>query len=177
MANIKKSRKRSRNSKNFVALPVQGSVALGVLASAKVLSANLPAGNFTEDLYAISADIEVAVRGLTGGEGFPSSWGLAHSDYSDVEIEENLEVALLGPGTKIEQERLRRLVRKGGQFKYADDANEGLIPLDRSHRVPLKFVINDGFSLDIYYYNRSGAALTTGAFMEWNGTIYGRWIV
>ncbi len=178
MANYKKTsaHKRSRNSKNFAALPVQGSLALSTLADDTVLKNNIHTGLFTEDFYAISADLQVMVRNLTSGEGEPSSWGLNHSDYSSPEVNENLNVSLLGPGNKIEQERSRRLVRDGGQLIHLT-AEDELIPLDRSHRVKLKFVCQSGKALEIWFKNRSGSALTTGAILEWHGKVYGRWIL
>ncbi len=172
----KTAHKRSRNSKNFVAIPVQGSVALLTLADGIVIKANLHTGVFTQNLYVISADLQVMVRDLTSGEGEPSSWGLSHSDYTNTEIKENQEVNLLGPGNKIEQERSRRLVRDGGQLIHLT-AEDELIPLDRVHRIKVKFVVQEGKALEIWLKNRSGAPLTTGAVFEWHGKVYGRWIL
>ncbi len=169
----KKSYRPSK--KNFVALPVTGQLALSTLADDTVLKANVHTGVFTEDFFAISADIQVMVRNLTSGEGEPSSWGLNHSDYTAPEVNEYLNVSLLGRGSKIEQERLKRLVRNGSQLVHLT-AEDELIPLDRSHRVKMRFMIQEGFAIEIWVKNRSGAPLTTGAIMEWNGTIYGRWI-
>ncbi len=173
MAN--KKTRRDGYRKGFVALPVQGSLALSTLADQLVLKANVHTGVFSEDFFCISADLQVMVRGLTSGQGEPSSWGVNHSDYTAVEVAEHLAVSLLGRGSKIEQERLRRLVRNGAQMIHLT-AEDELIPLDRSHRVKCKFMIQEGFALEIWIQNRSGAALTTGAILEWNGTIYGRWV-
>ncbi len=176
MPNYKHSRKQSRR-KNFVALPVTGQVALLTLADNTVVAANLHTGNFTEDFYAISADLEVSVRGLTSGEGPPASWGLSHSDYNVTEIKENLEVSLLGRGSKIEQERTRRLVRNGGQMFKLVVGDARMLPNDEAQRrVPLRFMIQEGFALNIWLMNRSASAYTTGAILEWFGTVYGRWV-
>ncbi len=164
-----------RNNKGFTALPVTGSVALSTLGDGILIKAPVITGLFTEDFFVISADIQVMVRNLTSGEGEPSSWGLAHSDYTNTEIQEHLDVALLGRGSKQEMERQRRVVRKGGQLVHLT-AEDELIPLDKSHRVKCKFMIQEGFMLNIYLRNRSGAALTTGAIFEWNGVVYGRFI-
>ncbi len=171
MAN-KKGRKRNSG---FVALPVQGSLALSTLGDQIVLKANVHTGLFTEDFFCISADLQVMVRNLTSGEGEPSSWGVNHSDYSATEVAEKLGVSLLGRGSKTELERSRRVVRNGAQLIHLT-AEDELIPLDRSHRVKCRFMIQEGFALEIWIQNRSGAALTSGAILEWNGTIYGRFV-
>ncbi len=168
--------KHSKSSrKGFVALPVSGSLALVTLGDNTVIKANLHTGLFTEDFFAISADLQVMIRNLTSGEGEPTSWGVCHSDYSVTEVNEQLNVALLGRGSKIEQERARRLVRKGGQLVHLT-AEDELIPLDRSHRIKMRYMIQEGFANEIWFKNRSGSALTTGAIAEWEGTIYGRFV-
>ncbi len=167
---------KKRGNKNFVAIPIEGQTALGALADGTLVAVNVMTGEFTEDFYAISADIDTFVRALTASEGTPSSWGLAHGDYTVAEIDENLELSLLGPGSKIEQEQARRLVRKGSQFKFNNVVNDELIPT-KTQRVKLKFVVQSGQHLDIWFKNRSGSVLTTGAIFEWSGTLYGRWIL
>ncbi len=176
-----KTRKRSRTSKNFAAIPIDFNLALSTLGSAALISQDALGGNLLEDFFAISCDILAQIRGLTAGEGDPTMGGFAHGDYSDAEIEENLESNLLGPGDKITQERARRLVRKAGIFttdvpaavtlKLQGRGGSGLI------RTKLKFVINSGKTLKFYVHNLSGANLTTGAILIGQGTLYGRWLI
>ncbi len=177
MANYKRRTRKRNRSKSFVALPVDGAVGLGTLANNTVIKSNIHTGIFQEDFYAISADMQVDVNGLTPGEGSPMSWGLSHSDYSTTEVEENLAVSLLGRGSKIEQERLKRLVRNGGLMD-ADGviANTRLTEPKGQVRVPLRFMIQEGFALECWIKNRSGSALTTGATFSFAGVIYGRWV-
>ncbi len=175
MPNKQKTRKRSR-SKNFVALPVEGSLALSTLANGSVIKANIMTGIVTEDLFVISADLEVTVDALTAGEGDPSSWGVSHSDYTATEIEEHQDVTLLGRGSKIEQERLRRLIRNGGML-HEDSLNATeLVVKGTPKRIKVRFMIQEGFALEIWLRNRSGAAFTTGASLKWFGTVYGKWV-
>ncbi len=177
------TRKRSRNSKNFVAIPVEGNVTLSTLGSQAVLSANLVEGTLTEDLYVISSDLSATITGLTAGEGAPMDIGIAHSDYSDTEIKENLDVVLLGPGSKIELERTRRLVRKVGVANLSvSDTLQSVLSMigkggSRIIRTKWKFTVQSGKTLDIWIQNRSGATLTTGATFRWSGTVYGRWLI
>lgn len=159
-----------------MALPVEGQLALGALVDGVIVKANVHTGLFAEDFFAISADLQVSVRDITVGEGFPASWGLNHSDYNVGEVAEHIDVSLLGRGSKIEQERLRRLVRNGGQFEFNSASRIGFIPMGPSRRIPLRFMIQEGFALEIWHRNRSGATMTTGAQLEWHGTVYGRWV-
>ncbi len=181
MANYPRKRKQSR-SKNFVAIPIEGSIVIEALASKAVVIDDAFGGNLTEDLYAISADVQGQVIGLTAGEGDPSSIGFAHGDYSVGEIAENKVVVFLGPGSKIEQERARRLIRNVGPvlgdslgaqttMRLHGRGGAGLV------RTKLKFTIQSGKDLIIFFYNNSGATLTTGASFRYSGTVYGRWLV
>ncbi len=183
MSNKKRPRKRSRG-KNFVALPVTGSLALSTLNDDTVLTTSLLGTNFTEDLYAISCDLSVSVRSLTAGQGDPMSIGIAHSDYSATEILEHISVALAGPGSKIEQERSRRLIRKTGVFQQQGNQDDSFTSMNmigrdgsRIVRTTLKFTAQSGKALNLYVHNRSGGALSTGSVLEFDGTIFGRWRV
>ncbi len=171
-----------KRSKGFVAIPVDATLTIGNLGSKAVAVADLMGGNLTEDLYAISADLSAQVLGLTAGQGDPSLLVLAHGDYSAAEIAEHLVVKLLGPGNKIEQERQRRLVRKVGPF-YShgtiDQVEMFLRGRDGSGivRTKLKFIVQSGKTLDVGFYNNSGASLTTGATVRIVGTVFGRWVI
>ncbi len=176
-----KRAKRSRNSKNFVALPISGTISLATLGNVTALLTDVFGNSLTEDLYAISGDISAQVIGLTAGEGDPLNFGFAHGDYSVTEVKEALEVKLLGPGNKIEQERSRRLLRKIGSF-MADTVSHVTMKLygrggAGQTRTKIKFMIQSGKTLNLYVYNNSGAALTTGASIKFQGTIYGRWVI
>ncbi len=170
-----------RRNKNFVAIPIQGSLNLLTLGNEVVLSTDLFPGALTEDFYAISADISAEIINLTAGEGDPMHCGIAHGDYTDAEIEENLEVSFLGPGNKISQERARRLVRKTGilvaeteaqtKLQLKGKTGDGLI------RTKLKFVVQSGQNLSLWVWNQSGSALQTGSSIRFFGTVYGRWIL
>ncbi len=173
---------RKRNSKNFAVIDVAGSLALSTLADNTISSQALTSSTLTEDYYCISCDLAVSVRGLTGGEGHPMTVEVHHSDYSAAEVLEKLDGEFLGPGNKIEQERSRRLVRElttlrpdgpGVSTVFLSGKNDNGGPIIRRK---IKFMIDAGRTLDIGIWNRSGAALTTGATLEWQGKLYGRWV-
>ncbi len=179
MAN--KTRKRSRNSKNFVALPFNVDLSLVTLGDQVVADLGITT-TLTEDLYVISVDLAASIDGLTAGQGVPSDIGNFHGDYNVTEVKEHLDVALAGPANKIEQERTRRLVRKAGVMNSFDTSDKTETTMlgrlgSRIIRVKTKFIIQNGKTLNVFIQNRSGAALTTGATLRTSGTIYGRWMI
>ncbi len=173
---------KSRKNRGFVAIPVQGSLPLLTLADQAVLTADLFSAALTEDLFVISSEITSQIRGVTAGEGDPSTLVLAHGDYTDAQIAEALTVKLLGPGNKIEQERSRRLVRKLGVFQGSNVNVETELKMIGKGGAPnpktnVKFVIESAKTMKIGIQNRSGGAFTTGAILEFDGMIYGRWLL
>ncbi len=169
----KHRKRRGRGSKNFVAIPVTAAITLGTLANNTVVKGSL-LGTLLEDLYVISADLIWTIRSLTVGEG-PIEVGVVHSDYTVTEILENLDVTLLGPGTKIEQERSRRLVRRIGMFNGL--GSEEVLNDGQVIRTKMRFTCQDGKDLDAWVRNSSGATLITGAIVQVHGTVYGRWML
>ncbi len=178
------ARKRRRRSNNFVAIKVAGSQAIGALSDNVVLKNSLTSGLLTEDLFVISAEFSASISGLTAGEGHPMTVGCSHSDYTVAQILENLDNEMLGPGNKIEQEQSRRSVRTAGPMHseggLAGSATDLVLIGSDGSRIPrmkCKFLVSSGKTLDIWVWNRSGAALTTGSTLRWAGTIYGRWLI
>ncbi len=175
-------RRRRRGSRGFVAIPVNTTLALSTLGDGLVLSVALVTGTFTEDIYIMSTDLSAVLETVTAGEAMPMQLGVAHSDYSNVEVGEALAVALLGPGNKVEQERTRRLVRKVAPMnEFANSAETELTMIgqngSRVVRTKVKFVVQNGKMLNFWIRNNSGGALTTGSILNVNGYIYGRWIL
>ncbi len=102
---------------------------------------------------------------LTSPQG-PIIFGVAHSDYSDAEIEAVIEnVASWDQGSKVEQEIAKRLVRQIGVF-VSDVGTTG--PLTdvvwndgRPMKTKLNWRLNTGDTLKMWAYNTSGTALST----------------
>ncbi len=166
------TRKRSRKSKNFVAIPVEGEVTIGTLAQNVVTSVGLVDSNLSEDLFVLSTDLTLLVKGATPGEG-PLHVGIAHGDYGVTEILEHLDVDRANPGLKIEEERARRFIRKIGSFFHllaAEILNNGM-PI----RTKCKFIVEDGKNLSLWVVNR-GTGVTTGRVVSFSGYIYGKWL-
>ncbi len=166
-------RRRKRSSKNFVAIPFQKSVALSTLADDAVITVGAT-GNFGEDIYILSVDATWSLRNLTQGEQ-PLIVGYAHSDLSTTEVGEALNASLANPDDIIAKERARRPVRNAGLFSQLSTDQQIAEAGGNPKRQKIKFSMGNGFDLDCFVQNKSGAALTTGAIVEIFGTIYGRW--
>ncbi len=168
----KPSRRRRRKSRLAV-INVDESIVLGALVDNSVISVD--SDPFGREFYAISTDLYWGLDALTVGEG-PIVVGVAHNDYTDVEMAETLnQTGMEDPGDKIAQERGRRLVRRAGQFSGV--ASNQVLNDGKVLRTRIGFVLTDGFSLAFWAQNKSNSApLTTGAAINVNGKIYGRWI-
>ncbi len=168
------TKKKSNNRKNFVAIPFSTFITLGTLGNGLALKANLLGSDFAEDLFVISVDGSWTIQDLTSNES-PIEVGYSHSDYSVAEIVENLEIEVTSPDSKIEMEQAKRKIRRAAMFNTFN-ATHDVLNDGKPIRSKLKFMIGDGFNLAFWARNISGAALTTGALIKLNGTIYGRWM-
>ncbi len=167
-----KHRKSKGRRQSLAVINVSESLALLTLADDAVLGVDTDP--FGREFYAISADLYWGVRNHTAGEG-PIIVGIAHNDYTDVEVAENLNLTgMEDPGDQIAKEQGRRLVRRAGQF--AGQTTDEVLNDGKPMRVRIGFVITDGFSLAFWAQNKNGGSLTTGAVLEISGKIYGRWI-
>ncbi len=161
------SKRARKRDKNFVAISFEGQLALGTLSNAIVISGGIFGAVFGEDIFVVSADLLFTLRDLTGGEG-PIKVGLAHSDLSVTEINEAITVELTDPDDIITKERLSRPVRTVGIFTSDTAASGGQtnrLEDGTKIRQKLMFSIGDGFTLDMWAKNQSGATLTTGAIV------------
>ncbi len=167
-----KKRKTGKNRKNFVAIPFSGQLVLSTLVTDIVILGSMLSSSFAEDIFIISVDCLWAIRGHTAGQT-PLEFGIAHGDLTVTEISECLNSELTDPNDIIQRERGRRPVRRVGTFggSLADPVyNDG-----RKMKTTCKFSLSNGNSLNAYLLNNSGVTLTTGAVLEFSGTIYGRW--
>jgi len=162
-------RKRGHGGR-FQAIPFNANTALSTLADGTVLTTVLTA--LVQDFFAVSADVSVSFRGRTDTEG-PLQFGFANSDLSLVEIGEALDASPSSESDIIARERIRRPVRRIGRVSpaLADQSwNDG-----NPKRVQLRFNLANSLEVNGWVRNQSGANLTTGAIIEWQGTIYGYW--
>ncbi len=176
MAKRKSSRRRSR----LVAIPFEGGLALAGTTDDGVISQGITTG-FGREFFAVSMEISAYIRDLTAGEGAPSTFVVGHSDYSGAEILEYLKAENVEPGDMIAQEHAKRKIRKVSAFRPVGGA-AAATSLEAQNKdggprmkVPLRFGVAEDFTLEVSYWNRSGATLTPGSILEYDGVLYGRW--
>ncbi len=162
---------RGRRRRPVQKLVYSASLALLTTGSNDVVAVAL-SDTVDDSVYAISMDARVAIRNVTAGEG-PIVVGVAHSDYTAAEIEECLEaVASWDRGDKIALEQAARKVRTVGTFSNV--GTEEVLNNGMETRTRLGFMLEPGTTLDWWAWNKSGAALTTGAVVEANGQVWAR---
>ncbi len=97
------------------------------------------------------------------GDG-PISVGIAHSDYTDSEIEGFIEATgSWDPGDKIQQEIGKRLIRRIGMFNPRTDALLGTSRLNDGEpiKTKLNWTLTTGKTLSLWAYNHGTSALAT----------------
>jgi len=148
--------------KGYMKGRVNETLSLGTLASS-VLVADTWDSAPEETVLISSIDTSWALDQITAPQG-PIAFGVAHSDYSDAEIEAVLEQAgSWSEGSKIEQEVAKRLVRQIGVF--TSDNLAGTVDLEFNEGQPVKTKLNwrlaTGDTLKMWAYNLSASALAT----------------
>ncbi len=165
--------RRRRWTANMQKVNTFSSLALLTTASASLIKADLLAPGDNE-FRLLSIRGLWSLRDLTAGQG-PIIVGVAHSDYSVIEIEEYLEneTQLTRGDMVATREIAKRLVRRVGVFAGAvgeETLNDGK-PL----KVRLNWAMAQGTTLTFWAYNFSGATLTTGAEALFNGNLVIAW--
>ncbi len=164
---ISMARKRGRA---LVPVKFESAIALSTLANDTVITA--AALTLAQDFDVISTDMTITIAGLTEGEG-PIDVGLADSVYSVAEIREWINAE---PTREygVAAEQSKRRCRLYGTFS-GDNAAETL----NDGKMIRKRMFIRGISgnpiADIFANNNSGATLTTGAVVSFQGTHWGRW--
>lgn len=169
------ARKRSkRNRYGYTVIKFSTQLALGTLADETVLKTALIGTSPSMDYYIISIDCAWALRDFTANEG-PVLVGFAHNDLSVTEIDESLGASQGWEGDIIQKEMARRPVRTAGIFPGSATTEVDLVLNDgRELRTPMKFTVESGKDIALWAKNKSGAALTSGTFVEVEGRVYAR---
>ncbi len=102
------------------------------------------------------------------------TFGLAHSSYTDAEIEECLEaVTSIDIGNKVAQEQANRLVREIGAIESVDVVSGSRVFNDgRLTSTKLNWLIGIGDTVQLWVRNASGTVWTTGSALFVNGSIW-----
>ncbi len=96
------------------------------------------------------------------GDG-PILVGVAHSDYTDAEIEQVIEnTGSWNEGDKVGQEMAKRLVRQIGIFDIPSDADEVSVLNDgKIIKTKLNWILLQGQTLKLWGFNLGSSALAT----------------
>ncbi len=157
-----KPKKSRRSMRGYLKGQVNETLQLGTLAADTLISDTFDETP-TEESVISSIVATWSLNGLVAGQG-PILFGVAHSDYSDAEIEAVLENAgSWDQGDKVNQEIARRLVRIIGTMvgKQGTGTNDVQWNEGRPVKTKLNWKIQTGQTLKMWAYNISGAALTT----------------
>ncbi len=154
----------------MVYLPFDHSIALGTSAADAILTQALQTLTQDFDVYGVRA--MVSFTDATAGEG-PIEAGWNQSELTGVQILANRDAAPTSQWDVLANEQSKRKVRVFGTSSGAgnDSLNDGKYVWKRMFlRVP------SGKALaDLYVINRSGAQLTTGQVVHFQGHVVGVW--
>ncbi len=137
---------------------------LGTLAAKTLVGGNFDESS--EEKKLISSLVATwTLDNMVAGQG-PIMFGIAHSDYTDSEIEAVIEnVGSWDAGSKVEQEVAKRLVRvigtmvgEGGTGTNDIRFNDG-----KPVKTKLNWLLNTSDTLKLWAYNISATALSTTA--------------
>ncbi len=157
---------RKRSMKGYNKLPFTESAAVGVVATGEVSSTVL-SDTVNERTRISSVAAVYGVRDFTAGEG-PITFGWAHSDYTNAEIEEALEaITSWDLGDKVAREHADRLVRIVGEFDLIQATGEKFAD-GRVVKTKLNWTLEEGDTLKSFVYAKGGA-LQTGGILSIQG--------
>ncbi len=161
---------RNRKRRSIKKIKIRSGVLLGTLASDTGILDPLTGDTAGEQFFAVSADLSVAWESETAADG-PLDIYVSHDDYTLTEVEEYIELDTgFGRGDLRAQEIQRRKIR----FVGTVNDEETMLNDGKPVRVPLKFMLETGATIQVIVYNR-GDALQTGSQILTTGNLWGRW--
>ena len=164
IALAKRGRGKRRAMGRYLRGNVDENLSLGTLAAATLLSAIFDE-TVNERTYASSAVLSWSLTNWTPAEGDgPLVVGLAHSDYSDAEVEEWIEnTSSWNEGDLVQSREIgRRLIRSVGQFPIPVDASGGVVLNDgKPIKTKLGWILLQNQTLRYWAYNQGTSALAT----------------
>ncbi len=158
MANRPKRRRMGR----YIRGNVQNTLDLGTLAAATLVSATF-SGTVEERTLITSIVSTWALKNLTQGAGDgPVAVGVAHSDYTDAEIEQVLETTgTWKEGDLVSQEIAKRKVRRIGTFQAnVEDVDVIVLNDGKPIKTRLNWILTTGKTLKFWAYNEGDSALS-----------------
>ncbi len=166
------ARRRGRKYRRYLRGIIDAEISLGTLGPNAVV-ANNEANVLTESAFLTSVKATWSLIDFTAGtQDGPIVVGLAHSDYSDGEIEQWIENTLSwDQGDMIGQEINKRKIRRVGVFQNLSTVTAGADALNdgRPITTKCKWGLNTGDTVRFWAYNTGTGTLTTGALVKING--------
>jgi len=146
--------------------------ALGALATSALVSEK-PVGTVTESTWLSSVRCTWSWKDITNtvSDG-PIIVGVAHSDYTDQEIEEWLELAgSWDVGNLVTKEVRRRKIRLIGTFPSPIIDGTATVVLNDGKPITTKcgWMLHSSDNIDFWMYNAGSGELTTGSFVAITG--------
>ncbi len=168
LAMARKPAKRRRRMGRYLRGSVELDFDLGALAT-KDLIAGPFAGVVEERTFVSSVVATWAIKDLAiVADDGPIIVGIAHGDYTAVEIEEFLENSgSWTEGNLVQQEVAKRKVRVVGTFRAVAAAAEAtqtyVLNEGRPIRTKCGWILTTGQTIDAWAYNAGSDAITTGS--------------
>ncbi len=169
MAKRKPQRRRAMG--RYLRGSVDEDLVLGGLASKTVISVIFDETvNERTLVSSVVAAYSLAGWTLTTNDG-PMLVGLAHSDYSDAEIEEFVEATgSWNEGDLVQQEISKRKIRRIGIFEEPDTDTDSVTLNDgKPIKTKMNWIVNQGQTLRVWAYNLGAGPITTGASIHVQG--------
>ncbi len=156
--------KRRRRMGRYIRGNLLVTIAGGTLAGATAITVQTT-DQVVERTLVSSIVARYSLSGYTGGDNIgPVEVGVAHGDYTLLEIEQYLESSLSwDEGDKITRERMKRQVRRIGVFEVAaGSAGEASVLNDgKPIKTRLNWILNAAQGLQFWIYNQGTAAFAT----------------
>lgn len=161
---------KKRSMRGYVKLPFSLAAGVGAVSSGEFSGIDV-SSTVNERTWVSSAVIMVGCHDHTVGEG-PATVHAAHSDYSNTEVEEQIEATnSWDQGDLIARERANRKVRAVGILAL-DDQGEEILNDGRPIRVKLGFMLEEGDTVQFGVFAKGGA-LTAGLVLDVTGHLNG----
>ncbi len=162
-----------RKYRRYIKGRIDFELALGTLSGNDVLG-GAETNVLTETAFLTSVKATWSLKDLTGASGDGPVWvGLAHSDYTDAEIESFIEAGSSWDQSDIiaTREVNRRFIRQVGVFQMnsADAFGTAVLNDGRPITTKCKWGLTTGQTVRFWAYNSGNGALVSGSILHVNG--------
>ncbi len=150
---------------------IDENIGFGSLGAKTLVAVNLDE-TVNERTLVSSVVASYSLAELTAGANIgPIMVGIAHSDYSDAEIQAVIDqTASWNEGDKVGQEVAKRLVRRIGQFEDLGSLAPVVLNDGKPIKTKLNWILLQGQTLKLWVYNLgSGAVATTTPIVTMQG--------